>query len=129
MKTKFIALLLAVAGIALTGSIKAQTCPYKIVNNLNCNIVVTVDFYEWVGADCMQCHSVNVPVNANSSSAPINCGACGTLCDIVFYVISPFTSVDCNSTNPGVSGSAPLSCSPGATYNLTWTSSAGIINP
>ena len=136
-------LVLALCVLSALSPLKAQicSCPYSIINNLDCDVWVS---YEVVDATCQQlCINTNVQINGNSSHV-ITTPCCVTGQDIYIIVTSPFTQVNsvngvsnagCNAgyLNPVENGNLPTGAGCdlsllNTTYTITWGCSSTTIN-
>ena len=121
MKNKIAGLVAAICCTLGVFSAKAQCPGTSVVNNLSCNMVVLVQFYD---CSMMVCSQNNVMVPGNGGSVAINCAACGgTSCNVSITILSingvgitPIPKVSYSNACPGsaVGINMPTGCSPTA---------------
>lgn len=80
-----------------TEVLKAQSCNMTVVNNLPCDVMFNVSFFENV-PPCSACpvNPINITVLGNGGSTNLNCAGlwlCSfSICDISITFTSPFTA-------------------------------------
>jgi hypothetical protein len=92
---------------------QVPACNYQIDNGLLCTITVTVDFYDSGGL----CSTVTNTYSPGLS--PLNCGACGTLTNVV-VTYNGFSADITNISMDVYAGNPPTGCSNSGDAYLHW---------
>jgi hypothetical protein len=84
----------------------SQTCNYTLNNTSNCNLTVTVRWYDDTVPPCANiCNTqslISVPANSFKS---LTCSGCAIVCNVEVIVTSPMSiTVDANTQNGNNSG-------------------------